>query len=177
VAARELTKKDGCNKCCRESRVEGHGMERIRIRRNTDSPRKSCRKACIGAFCEMAKSEKGPGESGARRPGVKGIQEREIAKTEVDKARDDGEKDACQGQRRHHKEKDGVGEEVVEIRCDQKETGEREGGEKREKAGVPELFRVDADDCSGSKAKCKGGHESNGGEDAVGGKNKMTVVD
>ena len=75
-----------------------------------------------------------------------------MAEAEVDCGREDGEEDAGGGERGHHEQEDGVGEEVVEVGGDQQEAGEGEGGEEGEEAGVPELVGGEADDGGGAEA-------------------------
>ena len=65
-----------------------------------------------------------------------------MAEAEVDRCYEDSEEDAGGAQGRHHEQKDGVGEEVVEVRCHEQEAGEGEGGEEGEETGVPELVWV-----------------------------------
>ena len=67
--------------------------------------------------------------------------------------------------------------EIVKVSDDEQEARESEGGEKSEEAGVPESFRVEAGDGGSVKTKGESDHESHGGKDAEGRKQKMSGVE
>jgi hypothetical protein len=141
MAARKLTEKCKREKCGEDCGVESNGVEADGTGWDGYSPRKGSGEAGVGALGEVAEGEEGPDEGGAGGPGVEGVEERQVAGAEVDCCGEDGEKDAAGGEGGYHEQKDRVGEEVVEIGSDQQKAGEREGGEKSEEAGVPELVR------------------------------------
>jgi hypothetical protein len=64
----------------------------------------------------------------------------------------------------------------LQVGEDQKKTGEDEGREDGEEASVPESFGVKAGGGGGAEAECERSHEANRGENAKGGKEKMTGV-
>jgi hypothetical protein len=177
MAAWELAQEDYGENDRYNCGVEGDRMKADVIGRDAKAPGEGGGETGVAAFGEVAESEEGPGERGAGRPGVQCVEEWEIADAEIDCGREDGEEDAGGVERRHHQQKDGVGEEVVQVGDDEQETGESEGGEESEEAGVPEPFRIEADDGSSAKAEGEGGHESDGGEDAEGGKQEMSGVE
>ena len=177
AAMRELAEKEEGEDGRDDAGVEGDGVKRGGVGRDAEAPRQGGREAGVAAFGEVAEREEGPGEGSAGGPRIEGVEEGKLVEAEVDDCRDDGEDDARGGEGGHHKQKDGVGDEVVRIGGDEKETGEREGGEEGEEAGVPELVGVEANDRGGAKAEGEGGHESNGGEDAEGGEHEVAGVD
>src|SRR5438128_1895229 len=101
------------------------------------APGKGSWQTGVGTFGKVAESEKGPNEGSAGGPSVECVEEREMVQAEIDRCRNDREEDTGSVERRHHEEEDRVGEEIVEVGCDQDEPGECEGGEEGEEAGIP----------------------------------------
>jgi hypothetical protein len=157
--------------------VKSDGMETRRVGWNGKAPGKTGGEASVAAFGEVAEGEEDPGEGRTRGPGVEGVEEREVAETKIDRGCDEGEEDADGVERGHHKKNDRISEKAARIGDDQQETGEREGREEGEEAGVPELVGHEADCDGGAETKGEGSHESHGGEDAEGGKQEMAGVE
>jgi hypothetical protein len=176
VAARELAEEGKSDESCRDGGVEGDGMEGRGVWRDSDAPGEGGGKAGVAAFGEVAEREEGPDERGAGSPGVQRGEKGEMAQAKVEDCDGCGEQKASGGERRHHQEKDWVAEEAVQVGEDQKKAGEDEGREDGEEAGVPDRFGVQADGDGSAEAESERSHESSCGEDAEGGKEKMTGV-
>ena len=110
-----------------EGGVERDGVEAGVIWRDVCAPREGGGEASVVALGEVSKGEERPDEGGAGTPCVEGIEDWEAAYAEVDHSSKDGEDDAGGAERRHHEEKNRIGEEVVEVGEDEKEAGECEG--------------------------------------------------
>jgi hypothetical protein len=176
VAMTELTEKDQSEKSCCDRCVEGDRMEADGVGWDSNAPWEGGGKAGVAAFGEVSQSEEGPDQRGARGPCVQRVEKREMTEAEVNSRNDCGEEKAGGGERRHHQQKDGVAEEAVQVGEDQKKAREDKGGEDGDEAGVPHRFGVEADGGGGAEAEGERSHESNRGEDTVGGKEKMTGV-
>lgn len=113
--------------CGGQRDVERDGVEWSAIGGDGKAPGKFSGKACIVSLREVAKGEEGPYESCAGAPGIEGVKQWELANAEVDDRDKDGKKDAGGSEGGHHEEKDGVGEEFMEVGEDEEETGETEG--------------------------------------------------
>ncbi len=107
--------------------VNGNGMEAGVIGWYMRGPREGGGQAGVAAFREVSQREEGPDDGGAGAPGVEGVEDGEATYAEVDHGCEDGEKDAAGGEGGHHQQEEGVGEEVAEVREDEKQAGEREG--------------------------------------------------
>ena len=157
--------------------VEGYGLESQRGRRDGDSPAEIRREAGVAAFGEVSEREEGPDKGGAGGPSVEGAEGWEASEVEVEGGRDDGEEEACGGERRDHQEKNGVGEEIAQVGDDEQKAGEDEGGQDGEEAGVPDFFGVEADFSGCAEAQDKAGDEANGCQCAEGGQGEVAEVD
>jgi hypothetical protein len=176
LATGELAEEGKGEEDCRYGSVEGYGVEADGIRWDAKAPGEGGGKACIAAFGEVAEGEEGPDEGGARGPGVERIEEREMAEAEVEDRDDHGKQEAGGGERRDHQKENGVGAEAVQVGGNQQQAREDEGREDGEETRVPELFGIEAYGGCGSQAETERRHEAYCGEDAEGGKEKMTGV-
>jgi hypothetical protein len=177
AAAFELAKEDEGEERGGDGGVESDGVEAGVVGRDAEAPREGGGETGVAAFGEVAEGEEGPDEGGAGTPCVERVSEWKLAEAEIDQRCEEGEEDSRGRERRYGEEKDGVGEEVVEVGCDEKEAGEDEGGEEGEEACVPEFVGVESDNGGCPQAEGEGGHEAKGGEYAEGRKKKMAGVD
>jgi hypothetical protein len=176
MAVRELAEEDQGDERCGDGGVEGDGMEADGVRRDSDAPGEGGGEAGVAAFGEVAESEEGPGEGGTGRPGVQRGEQWEMAEAEIDERDDRGEEKAGGSERRHHKQKDGIGTEALQVGEDQQKAREDKRREDGEEASVPDRFGVQAYGGGGAEAESERSHEANRSEDAEGGKEKMTGV-
>src|SRR5271170_840104 len=115
MAARELPEESDGQEGRSDCGVEGDWVEAGRARRDGRTPGKGRGEAGVGAFGEVAEGEEGPGEGRAGGPGIEGVEEGEMAETEVDGRREDGEEDAKGVKRRQCEQKDRVRDEAVWV--------------------------------------------------------------
>ena len=137
--------------------VEGYGMERDVVGWDAEAPWEAGWEAGVAAFGEVSKGEEEPEERGAWGPGVEGIEQREMAKAEIDAVAMTVRRmpvalsEGAVSRRRITDEDAGVG-------CDQEKAGEDERGEEGEETGVPEFFWREGGDGGGAEAESESCH-------------------
>src|ERR1700760_996082 len=91
---------------------------------DADAPGKGGGETGVAAFGEVDEGEEGPDEGGAGAPCVEGVEDGEMADPQIDQRGEDGEEDSRGGEGWQREQKDGVGDEVVQIGGDEQEARE-----------------------------------------------------
>jgi len=136
--------------------------------RNRYCPGKVAGESGVAAIGEVSEGEEGPDQGGAGSPGIECGKERKRTEAKIDGGYDDGQQDAERSERGNHQQKDGVGEEGVQIGGDQKDAGEKKGRDDCEEPGVPKPVGAEADEGCGTEAEAEREHQSGGGEQSEG---------